>query len=109
VDPDGPVPPSCRSTGDINIDTGEFTIRAGKGRKDRTGYLLHGAHAALTDWLTVRHHDSGALFCPIDKAGTTTVRAMTTQAVYARDVPGGARRRPASAPPRPGDATPDPP
>lgn len=69
---------------DANIETGELAVRAGKGRKDRTSYLEHGALAALHDWLRFRMLDEGPLFCPINKSGKITIRPLTTQAVYER-------------------------
>lgn len=69
---------------DINTETGELTVRSGKGDKQRTGYLPRGALAAVTDWLELRGTDPGALFCPVAKAGAITIRPLTSQAVYAR-------------------------
>jgi site-specific recombinase XerD len=69
---------------DVNPETGEVMVRRGKGAKQRTAYLQHGALAALQDWLRVRKLDEGPLFCPVNQAGKVTVRALTTQAVYER-------------------------
>ena len=68
---------------DLNLETGELVVR-GKGRKDRTAYVEHGALAALKDWLRVRKLDEGPLFCPVDRSGNVTIRRLTGQAVYER-------------------------
>lgn len=62
-------------------ETGMLTIRSGKGRKDRTVYATNGAAAALTDWLTVRGPETGALFCPVNKGGKIKASRLTGQAV----------------------------
>jgi site-specific recombinase XerD len=55
-------------------------VRSGKGRKDRTTYLDGGA-AAIADWLAVRGANIGPLLCPVNKAGTITIRRLSDQAV----------------------------
>jgi len=62
-------------------DTGEVTVRAGKGRKDRTTYADGAARAAVLAWLRVRGDEPGPLFCPINKGGRIALRRMTGQAV----------------------------
>jgi len=62
-------------------DTGGITVRSGKGRKDRTTYLDGGSAAALADWLAVRGSAAGPLLCPVNKAGSITIRRLTDQAV----------------------------
>jgi len=64
-------------------ETGLLTIRAAKGRKDRTAYATNGAAAALDDWLTIRGSEPGALFLPINKGGNIANHRMTGQAVMA--------------------------
>jgi integrase len=66
---------------DYVLESGAITVRSGKGRKDRTTYLDGGAAAALADWLTVRGAAAGALLCPVNKAGTITIRRLSDQAV----------------------------
>lgn len=39
---------------DFEVATGQLTVRAGKGRKDRTAYATNGAATALLDWMTER-------------------------------------------------------
>ncbi len=62
-------------------EQGMLTIRSGKGRKDRMTYLGVGAMEVVADWITVRGNVPGALFCPVDKAGTVTIRTMTAQSL----------------------------
>jgi integrase/recombinase XerD len=64
-------------------ETGLLTVRAAKGRKDRTAYATNGAAAALDDWLLVRGSEPGALFLPINKGGNISHHHMTGQAVMA--------------------------
>src|SRR5262249_2405205 len=45
-------------------------------------YVSNGAADALVDWISLRGTASGALFCPVDKAGRITVRRMSDQAMY---------------------------
>jgi len=58
---------------DFDAEAGSLTVRSGKGRKDRTAHLPPGAVVA-----------TGALLCPVDRAGVVHVRSMSTQALYAR-------------------------
>ncbi len=67
--------------GDDVGEQGMLMIRSGKGRKDRMTYLGDGAAAVVQDWITVRRSPPGALFCPVDKAGTVTIRTMTAQSL----------------------------
>jgi integrase/recombinase XerD len=67
--------------GDYVPESGAITVRSGKGRKDRTTYLDGGAAAALADWLAVRGTADGPLLCPVNKAGTITIRRLSDQAV----------------------------
>jgi site-specific recombinase XerD len=54
---------------DYDPESGALTVRGGKGNKDRLTYLADGAEAALADWLLVRGHLAGPLFCPIRRGG----------------------------------------
>lgn len=68
-------------TGDFEPETGALTIRAGKGHKDRIGYVTNGSKLALLAWLAVRGNLEGPLFLPVRKGGTVEDRRMTAQAV----------------------------
>lgn len=67
--------------GHYEVATGQLVVR-GKGRKERTTYVLGTAATALATWLAVRGGDAGALFCPITKTGKLLRRALTAQAIY---------------------------
>ncbi len=67
---------------DYNPETGELTVRHGKGRKERIVWLTNGARRALNAWLDVRGREPGPLFMPINKGGRIIPKRMTSQAVY---------------------------
>lgn len=69
---------------DVNLETGELTVRGAKGRKDRTAWLQNGALAALQDWIGLRTRVDGPLFCPISQTGEIRVSRMSSQALYER-------------------------
>lgn len=66
---------------DFEPAAGELRI-VGKGNKQRGAFITSSAAAALTDWLHVRGHKPGALFCPINRGGLVTLRHMHPAAVY---------------------------
>lgn len=66
---------------DFDPETGMLTIRAAKGRRDRTAYATNGAATALQDWLAERGPEPGPLFVPVNKGGRLTVTTMSGQAV----------------------------
>lgn len=59
---------------DLDLKTGELTIRRGKGGKFRLVYLTRDAIATIEDWLEVRGDAPGALICPVNKGGKVTLR-----------------------------------
>ena len=63
-----------------HADAGELRI-IGKGNRERTIPVAQGTAAALTQWLKVRGHEPGPLFCPVNRGGKVTIRRMTGQAV----------------------------
>ncbi len=66
---------------DFNRRTRALTIRAAKGRKDRTNYLPESAAMAVSDWLVIRGKASGPLLYPLDKAKRIIPRRMSEQGV----------------------------
>ena len=66
---------------DYDADTGELTIRHGKGRKERLVYATNGGRTALARWLAVRGDEPGALFCGLTRGQRVTGRRLTPQAV----------------------------
>jgi site-specific recombinase XerD len=67
---------------DFEPESGKLSVRAGKGRKQRTVYVQGGALHALTDWRAILQNDSGALFVPINKGGKLIPRRMNAQSIY---------------------------
>jgi integrase len=61
--------------------TRALTIRAAKGRKDRSNYLPQAAVRAVEDWLAVRGKAPGPLLYPLDKAKRIITRRMSEQGV----------------------------
>lgn len=66
---------------DFEPDSGRLSIRAGKGRKQRTVYAQGGALRALADW-TAAAGDRETLFVPVLKGGKITRRRMNAQTLY---------------------------
>lgn len=73
----------------VNLNLGDYDATAetlvirGKGNKERLAHAVNGARLALTDWLTIRGSEPGALFVPIRKGGRIQQgQRLTTQAVY---------------------------
>lgn len=59
---------------DLDIITGELTIRRGKGGKFRLVYLTRDAISMVEDWLEVRGELPGPLICPVNKGGRVILR-----------------------------------
>jgi integrase/recombinase XerD len=66
---------------DYQVETGALTVRGGKGRKDRIVYASNGSADALSDWISLRGSEVGALFCPVNKGDRIAFRRLTDQAV----------------------------
>jgi integrase len=67
---------------DFDPKTGQLRVRKGKGRKQRTVYVVGGAHKALMRWLALLGEESGPLFEPIRKNGHIQDGGMVSQSVY---------------------------
>jgi site-specific recombinase XerD len=67
---------------DFSPTDGALKVK-GKGKRERVVYVAGGALDALADWLAVRGTTPGALFCPVNKGGSVTVRRMHPEAVWA--------------------------
>ena len=63
---------------DVDADTGQITVRQGKGRKDRIVWAGTQALDAIAAWLRVRPEGDGPLFTTLDGGPiyTSYVRAM---------------------------------
>ena len=72
----------------VNLDVDSYDqetwqlIVFGKRSKERTAYLTNGAAAAISDWLTIRSSEPGALFLAINKGGRIIPGRMKTQSIY---------------------------
>lgn len=66
---------------DYQVEQSRLVVR-GKGRKERTAYVIEGAAFAIQDWLHARGLSPGPLFWPVNKGEKVVKRRMTTQAVY---------------------------
>ena len=67
---------------DYEAESGQLTIRAGKGHKDRTAWVTNGSSLALADWLAVRGDEPGPLFTAIGKGGRVSQGRLSGQAVH---------------------------
>ena len=67
---------------DYEADSGELTVRAGKGHKARTAWVTNGSSLALADWLAVRGDEPGPLFTAIGKGGRIGQGRLSGQAVH---------------------------
>lgn len=67
--------------GNFERETGRLSVRAGKGRRQRSVYVQGGAYQALCDWLRWRQ-DAGPLFVPVNKGGNVGKRQMDAQSIY---------------------------
>ena len=67
--------------GDFEPENGRLSVRAGKGRKQRSVYVQGGARQALLDWLRWCR-EAGPLFVPVNKGGNMGNRRMNAQSIY---------------------------
>jgi len=69
---------------DLQVDSGELTVR-GKGGRERLVHLTNGGLQAVLDWLTVRGPVDGPLLPPVLKGGRIQHgQRMTASALYER-------------------------
>ncbi len=67
---------------DYDNESGRLVVR-GKGNKERIAWLTGGAARAVSDWLTVRGVDPGALFVAVNKSGRIpSYKHMTPKTIY---------------------------
>ena len=66
---------------DWNREEGGLRVHTAKGGKSRLVYASEGVGKALDVWLGGRGPKPGPLFCPINKAGVITLRAMSDGAL----------------------------
>jgi len=66
---------------DVDVETGEVKVFAGKGHKDRVSYLPQWALPALTGWIKVRGSEAGPLFYQSDKTGGISQKVISDEVV----------------------------
>lgn len=66
---------------DYDSESGQITVRSGKGRKARLAYASNGSKEALDDWLQLRGLEAGPLFVPVLKSGRIVLRRLSDEAV----------------------------
>jgi len=66
---------------DYKTESGEITVRHGKGNKARVNYAGGGAADALECWIERRGDTAGPLFLPTTKQGGLVLRRLNDQAV----------------------------
>lgn len=68
---------------DYDPAPGALHIKEAKRGKEYRAYVSQsGAQQALDDWLSVRGHEPGPLFWPVNKGGHLVCRRLSTQAIY---------------------------
>ncbi|MGL5872981.1 MAG: tyrosine-type recombinase/integrase [Xenococcaceae cyanobacterium] len=59
---------------DVDLETGEVSVRRGKGGKFRIVYLNNTAIRFAQEWLNVRGKKPGAFICPVNKGSSVIIR-----------------------------------
>jgi integrase len=67
---------------DFDADDCSQTVRAGKGRRDRTVYLPDAVCDYMKAWIEVREHEPGALFCPVRTTGEVPITRLHGETVW---------------------------
>ena len=72
---------STLALSDLDMDTGKLVVM-GKGRKQRTAYLMNGTREAMMEWLTIRGGDPGPLFYAIVKSDEMMMRPVSSIGIF---------------------------
>jgi integrase len=59
-----------------------LTVRAGKGRRDRTVYLPESVCEHVKAWIEVREDEPGALFCPVRMTGEVPISRLRGETLW---------------------------
>jgi site-specific recombinase XerD len=59
-----------------------LTVRAGKGRRDRTVYLPEAVCQHLKAWIEVREDEPGPLFCPVRMTGEVPITRLRGESLW---------------------------
>jgi site-specific recombinase XerD len=68
--------------GDYDADDCSLTVRAGKGRRDRTVYLPESVCDRVKSWVEVREDEPGPLFCPVRMTGEVPVSRLRGESLW---------------------------
>jgi integrase len=59
-----------------------LTVRAGKGRRDRTVYLPESVCRYIQAWIEVREDEPGPLFCPVRMTGEVPISRLRAESLW---------------------------
>ena len=59
-----------------------LTVRAGKGRRDRTVYLPESVCGHLKAWVEIREDEPGPLFCPVRMTGEVPISRLRGESLW---------------------------
>ena len=67
---------------DFDPEDCSLTVRAGKGRRDRTVYLPESVCEHLKAWIEVRQEEPGPLFCPVRMTGEVPISRLRGESLW---------------------------
>ncbi|HSL85091.1 MAG TPA: tyrosine-type recombinase/integrase [Thermoanaerobaculia bacterium] len=67
---------------DFDPEDCSLTVRAGKGRRDRTVYLPESVCRHLQAWIEVREGEPGPLFCPVRMTGEVPISRLRGESLW---------------------------
>jgi site-specific recombinase XerD len=67
---------------DFDAEDCSVTVRAGKGRRDRTVYLPESVCQHLQAWIEVREDEPGPLFCPVRMTGEVPISRLRGETLW---------------------------
>ena len=67
---------------DFDPEDCSLTVRAGKGRRDRTVYLPESVCEHLKAWVEIREDEPGPLFCPVRMTGEVPISRLRGETLW---------------------------
>jgi site-specific recombinase XerD len=67
---------------DFDAADSSLTVRAGKGRRDRTVYLPESVCKHVMAWIEVREHELGPLFTPVRQTGEVPISRLRGESLW---------------------------
>jgi integrase len=67
---------------DFDSEDCSLTVRAGKGRRDRTVYLPQSVCEHLKAWVEIREDEPGPLFCPVRMTGEVPITRLRGESLW---------------------------